>query len=85
MYAISLGEGSELRPLELWHAEEFLTHLERGREFILPACDGRLPERARLHGEVSHVEDEGARVPGPQGLRPRARARRAAPPRRVSG
>ena len=35
MYAISLGDdGAELRPLEPWHAEEFLTHLERGREFI---------------------------------------------------
>ncbi|MGR6972885.1 GNAT family N-acetyltransferase [Streptomyces cynarae] len=35
MYAISPGDdGAELRPLEPWHAEEFLAHLERGREFI---------------------------------------------------
>lgn len=35
MYAIPLGDdGAELRPLEPWHAEEFLAHLERGREFI---------------------------------------------------
>ncbi|MFD6326619.1 GNAT family N-acetyltransferase [Streptomyces sp. NPDC058442] len=35
MYAIRLGDdGAELRPLEPWHAEEFLAHLERGREFI---------------------------------------------------
>lgn len=35
MYAIPLGdEGAELRPLEPWHAEEFLAHLERGRDFI---------------------------------------------------
>ncbi|MFZ3568006.1 GNAT family N-acetyltransferase [Streptomyces sp. BH097] len=35
MYAIPLGDGSaELRPLETWHAEEFLAHLDRGREFI---------------------------------------------------
>ncbi|MFC4502032.1 MULTISPECIES: GNAT family N-acetyltransferase [Streptomyces] len=35
MYAISLGDdGAELRPLEPWHAEEFLAHLERGREFV---------------------------------------------------
>ena len=35
MYAISLGDdGAQLRPLEPWHAEEFLAHLERGREFI---------------------------------------------------
>ncbi|GGY87314.1 GNAT family N-acetyltransferase [Streptomyces poonensis] len=35
MYAISLGDdGAELRSLEPWHAEEFLAHLDRGREFI---------------------------------------------------
>ncbi|WP_329570072.1 GNAT family N-acetyltransferase [Streptomyces sp. NBC_01361] len=35
MYTISLGDdGAELRPLETWHAEQFLAHLERGREFI---------------------------------------------------
>ncbi|MFF9410068.1 GNAT family N-acetyltransferase [Streptomyces anandii] len=35
MYAISLGDdGAELRPLEPWHAEEFLAHLNRGRAFI---------------------------------------------------
>ncbi|MEV7287613.1 GNAT family protein [Streptomyces sp. NPDC093252] len=35
MYAISLGDdGAELRPLEVWHAEEFLAHLDRGRDFI---------------------------------------------------
>jgi RimJ/RimL family protein N-acetyltransferase len=35
MYAISLGDdGAELRPLEPWHAEEFLANLDRGREFI---------------------------------------------------
>ncbi|HEY2668938.1 MAG TPA: GNAT family protein [Rugosimonospora sp.] len=35
MYAISLGEdGAQLRPLEPWRAEEFLTHMDRGREFI---------------------------------------------------
>ncbi|MFI0821540.1 GNAT family N-acetyltransferase [Streptomyces sp. NPDC021098] len=35
MYAISLGDdGAELRPLDPWQAEEFLAHMERGREFI---------------------------------------------------
>ncbi|MGW3148642.1 MULTISPECIES: GNAT family N-acetyltransferase [Streptomyces] len=35
MYAISLGDdGAELRPLDPWHAGEFLAHLDRGREFI---------------------------------------------------
>ncbi|ARZ66039.1 GNAT family N-acetyltransferase [Streptomyces sp. HU2014] len=35
MYAISLGDdGAELTPLEPWQAEEFLAHVDRGREFI---------------------------------------------------
>ncbi|CAM5424443.1 GNAT family N-acetyltransferase [Streptomyces aurantiogriseus] len=35
MYAMSLGEdGAELGPLEPRHAEEFLAHVDRGREFI---------------------------------------------------
>lgn len=35
MFAISLGDdGAELRPLEPWQAEEFLAHVDRGREFI---------------------------------------------------
>ncbi|GGO47296.1 GNAT family N-acetyltransferase [Streptomyces lasiicapitis] len=35
MYAISLGDdGAELRPLEPWQADEFLAHIDRGRDFI---------------------------------------------------
>ncbi|MET7287500.1 GNAT family protein [Streptomyces sp. NPDC005573] len=34
MYATSLGDGAELRPLEVWHAEELLANIDRGREFI---------------------------------------------------
>ncbi|MFI0904351.1 GNAT family N-acetyltransferase [Streptomyces sioyaensis] len=35
MFAISLGaDGAELRPLEPWHAEEYLAHIDRGREYI---------------------------------------------------
>jgi ribosomal-protein-serine acetyltransferase len=35
MYAVALDDGgSQLRPLEPWHAEEFLAHMDRGREFI---------------------------------------------------
>ncbi|GIH80874.1 GNAT family N-acetyltransferase [Planobispora longispora] len=35
MFAISLGDdGAELRPLEPWRAEEFLSHMDRGRDFI---------------------------------------------------
>ncbi|PKV88049.1 GNAT family N-acetyltransferase [Streptomyces sp. TLI_146] len=35
MFAISLGDdGAELRPLEPHHAEEYLAHIDRGRDFI---------------------------------------------------
>ena len=34
MFAIPLGDDAELRPLEPWQAEEFLAHMDRGREFI---------------------------------------------------
>ena len=35
MYTRSLGDdGAELRPLEPWQAGEFLSHMDRGREFI---------------------------------------------------
>jgi ribosomal-protein-serine acetyltransferase len=34
MFAISLGDGAELRPLEPWQAEEFLAHMDRGREYV---------------------------------------------------
>ncbi|HWO59214.1 MAG TPA: GNAT family protein [Umezawaea sp.] len=35
VYTMSLGDdGAELRPLTPWHAEEFLSHIDRGREFV---------------------------------------------------
>jgi ribosomal-protein-serine acetyltransferase len=35
VFAIPLGDDdAQLRPLEPWQAEEFLAHIERGREFI---------------------------------------------------
>jgi ribosomal-protein-serine acetyltransferase len=36
MFAVPLGDGAELRPLEPWQAEEFLEHWARVREDILP-------------------------------------------------
>ncbi|MEU1333747.1 GNAT family protein [Streptomyces sp. NPDC005865] len=36
MFAISLGEGAELRPIEPWQAQEFLEHVERAREYAGP-------------------------------------------------
>lgn len=36
MFALALGDGAELRPLQPWHAEEFLAHIDRGRASIDP-------------------------------------------------
>ena len=36
MFALSLGEDAELRPLQPWHAEEFLEHMNRARDSIDP-------------------------------------------------
>ncbi|MEU2261786.1 GNAT family protein [Streptomyces sp. NPDC019645] len=36
MFAIPLGDGAELRPIEPWQAEEFLEHIERAREYAGP-------------------------------------------------
>jgi RimJ/RimL family protein N-acetyltransferase len=36
MFAIILDDGAELRPLEPWHAEEFLAHLDRARAAVDP-------------------------------------------------
>lgn len=36
MFHIPLSDRAELRPLEVWHAEEFAEHLDRAREHIRP-------------------------------------------------
>jgi RimJ/RimL family protein N-acetyltransferase len=36
MFAIDLGDGAELRPLEPWQAPEFLAHIDRAREYVDP-------------------------------------------------
>ena len=36
MFAIDLGGGAELRPLEPWQAPEFLAHMDRAREHVDP-------------------------------------------------
>jgi RimJ/RimL family protein N-acetyltransferase len=36
VFALSLTEDVEMRPLEPWRAEEFLAHLDRAREHIAP-------------------------------------------------
>ncbi|MEV6104381.1 GNAT family protein [Streptomyces sp. NPDC051940] len=36
MFSLSLTADARLRPLEVWHAEEFAAHLDRAREHIRP-------------------------------------------------
>ncbi|WP_306214771.1 GNAT family N-acetyltransferase [Actinoplanes sp. RD1] len=36
MFAIDLGDGAQLRPLEPWQVEEFFAHMERARETVDP-------------------------------------------------
>ncbi|MET7856946.1 GNAT family protein [Streptomyces sp. NPDC005318] len=37
MFAVPLGDdGAELRPLEIWQAEEFLAHMDRARDLVDP-------------------------------------------------
>lgn len=36
VFAIALGDGAELRPLEPWQTEEFLAHMDRARAAVDP-------------------------------------------------
>lgn len=36
MFTVPLAEGADLRPLEPWQAEEFLTHMDRARATVDP-------------------------------------------------
>jgi RimJ/RimL family protein N-acetyltransferase len=56
MFSVSLGDGAELGPLEPWRAEEFLAHMDRGREFI-----GR---HIRLADAVTDLESSRAFLQG---------------------
>ncbi len=59
MYGTSLGDdGAELRPLEPWHAEEFLAHLDRGREFV-----GRHIAFGTKATDVDSAREHGAALP----------------------
>ncbi|MFF9194678.1 GNAT family N-acetyltransferase [Streptomyces sp. NPDC014779] len=67
MFAIPLGDdGAELTPLAPWQAEEFLAHIDRGREFIgahvgLPDIVTDL-DSARAH--LTRYADKAARDAG---------------------
>ncbi|GCD33493.1 N-acetyltransferase [Streptomyces chrestomyceticus JCM 4735] len=71
MFAISLGDdGAELRPLEPYHAEEYLAHMERGREYIgrwipLPDVSTDLPSsRAFLQSYADRAAADRGRLYG---------------------
>jgi ribosomal-protein-serine acetyltransferase len=71
MFAISLGDdGAELRPLEPWRAEEFLGHIDRGREFIgqHTALPSRVPDlessRAFLRSYAEKATADAGRIYG---------------------
>ncbi|MFF8914741.1 GNAT family N-acetyltransferase [Streptomyces sp. NPDC015032] len=36
MFALPLGDNAQLRPLEPWHVEEFLSHIDRARPLVDP-------------------------------------------------
>ncbi|WP_219471840.1 GNAT family N-acetyltransferase [Nonomuraea rhizosphaerae] len=71
MFAVSLGDdGAELRPLEPWHAQEFLTHMNRGREFIgqyiglADAVTDLASSRAVLHSYAEKAATDTGRIYG---------------------
>lgn len=70
MYAVSLGDGAELRPLEPWRAEEFLDHMDRGRAFIgryiaLPdAATDLASARGFLRGYADKAAADTGRIEG---------------------
>lgn len=70
MFSKVIGDGSELRPLEAWHAEEFAAHLVRARDHIRPwvgpafvtdTVDGA---RATLRRYADASAADGARIFG---------------------
>ncbi|MGW7463324.1 GNAT family N-acetyltransferase [Streptomyces xantholiticus] len=71
MFSVGLGDdGAELTPLEPWQAEEFLAHIERGRDFIgryvgLPDIVPDLPAaRAHLQRYAEKAASDTGRIYG---------------------
>ncbi|KOT52469.1 MULTISPECIES: GNAT family N-acetyltransferase [Streptomyces] len=71
MFAISLGDdGAELRPLEPYHAEEYLAHIDRGREYIgrfiglADVCTDLDSARAFLRSYAEKAADDSGRLYG---------------------
>jgi ribosomal-protein-serine acetyltransferase len=70
MFAVAVGPGAELRPLEVWQAEEFAAHLDRAREHIRPwvgpafVTDTVEGARGTLRRYADRTAADGARLYG---------------------
>ncbi|RSS60981.1 GNAT family N-acetyltransferase [Streptomyces sp. WAC06614] len=70
MFSIPLTDDAHLFPLEVWHAEEFFAHIERGREYIgrfVPFPDRSKDlesARALLATNAHQAADDGRRLYG---------------------
>ncbi|MEU1019649.1 GNAT family protein [Streptomyces sp. NPDC005900] len=70
MFSLPLRGDARLRPLEIWHAEEFAAHLDRAREHIRPwvgsafVATGVDGARATLRRYAEGQAADGARLYG---------------------
>ncbi|WP_116244119.1 GNAT family N-acetyltransferase [Nocardiopsis sp. FIRDI 009] len=70
MFSLPLRDDAQLRPLELWHAEEFAAHMDRAREHIRPwvgptfVTDDLDGARATLRRYAERQAADGARLFG---------------------
>jgi len=70
VFARTLTDRAELRPLEVWNAAEFGAHLDRAREHIRPwvgpafLSEGLDGPRATLSRYAQHTAEDGARIFG---------------------
>ncbi|MBW5423896.1 GNAT family N-acetyltransferase [Streptomyces sp. BG9H] len=70
MFSLPLRGDAHLRPLEIWHAEEFAAHLDRAREHIRPwvgsgfVTDGIEGARGTLRRYAERQAADGARLYG---------------------
>ncbi len=70
MFAVTLSPTAELRPLEVWHADEFAANMDRAREHIRPwvgqtfVTEGIPAARATLARYADETARDGARIFG---------------------
>lgn len=70
MFSVPLPDHAQLRPLEVWHADQFAAHLDRAREHIRPwvgagfVTDDLDGARATLTRYAQRQAADGARICG---------------------